>query len=67
MGVSHVAGTLSDPGLHPVEVVELGDVLAHRPDLGLDVCLVQLDDVIRRRAALEPHFFDDVGGQTPVE
>ena len=60
-------GALSDPGLHPIKVVELGDVLAHCPDLGLDVCLVQLDDVVRRRAALEPYFFDDVGGQALVE
>ena len=39
----------------------MGDVFPHCPDLGVDVCLVQLDDVVRRRSALEPHFFDDVG------
>ena len=41
----------------------MGDVLAHRPDLGLDVRAVQLDDVVRRRSTLEPHLFDDVGFQ----
>ena len=67
MGASGVAGALADPVLHPIEVIELGDVLAHRAHLGLGVRLVQLDDVIRRGSALEPHLLHDVGLQARVE